>query len=139
MSNFLSLRWRCDININFHYKYHRIDFDTETITSESNYEIFHSFSENPQPDDWYSNAPIHAPNFSTKVGDNIQKLLTFVNVHTGNNSGDYINLKSSIRAIATSMGIISDNDGKRSRRKNKRSRRKSKRSRRKSKRRKRKI
>ena len=122
MSNWLSLKWRCNNN-RCDIKYHRIDFNTETITPESDYELLYSYLENPQLSDWYSNAPVHTQ-ISTKVRDNINTLLTFVNEHIGNNSGDYENLKASITQLA-------GNDGKRrKRRKSKRRRRKSKKSKR---------
>jgi hypothetical protein len=122
MSN-LSLKWRCN-NTSCDITYHRIDFNTPSITLDSDYELLYSYLENPQLSDWYTNAPVHTQ-ISKKVRDNINTLLTFVNEHNGNNSGDYENLKSSITQLATT------NDGK------KRSKRRKRRS--KSKRRKRKI
>jgi len=91
--------WKCTIC----EKYHRIDFDTETITLDSKYERFYSHLENPQPDNWYTDAP-EGEQTSRKVGDNINTLSSFINEHIGDNSGDYENLKSSITQLHTNDG-----------------------------------
>lgn len=128
MSNFLSLKWRC--NNTTCNNTHRIDFNTPSITLDSVYKRFISHLENPQPDNWYTDAPDDEQTPSN-VRDNINTLLTFVNEHNGDNSGDYENLKSSITQLATT------NDGKKrksKRRKRSKSKIRSKSKRRKSKR-----
>ena len=122
----LSLKWKCN-NTSCDITYHRIDFNTPSITLDSDYELLYSYLENPQLSDWYTNAPVHTQ-ISKKVRDNINTLSTFINEHNGNNSGDYENLKSSITQLATT------NDGKKRSKRRKRRKRRSK-----SKRRKRKI
>ena len=128
--------WRC--NITTCNNTHRIDFNTPSITLDSLYNRFISHLENPQDYDWYTDAPHEQTTIN--VRDNINTLLTFVNEHNGNNSGDYENLKSSITQLHTQheqlLATQLANDGKKrsKKRKSKRSKkrkRKSKRSKRK--------
>jgi hypothetical protein len=112
--------WKC--NNTTCGKYHRIDFDTETITLDSRYERFYSSSENIQPDDWYTDAPHGDQQTSSTVRDNINTLSSFINEHIGDNSGDYENLKSSITQLHT-------NDGKKVKKRKSKSRKSRKRKR----------
>ena len=131
MSNFLSLKWRC--NITTCNNTHRIDFNTPSITLDSLYKRFISRLENPQDYDWYTDAPHEQ---TINVRDNINKLLIFVNQHTGD-SDDYVNLKSSItqlhtqheQLLATLLATQLANDGKKRKSKKRKSKRSIKRKR----------
>jgi len=120
--------WRC--NNTTCNNTHRIDFNTPSITLDSVYKRFISHLENPQPDNWYTDAPDDEQTPSN-VRDNINTLLMFVNQHIGDNSGDYENLKFSItqlhtqhEQLATLLATQLANDGKK--RKSKRRKRRSK-------------
>lgn len=100
----LTLQWRANDG-----NFYRIDFNTPTITFNSNFRLFHSFILNNSligaadiPNDHWYNVP--QPPGENLVRDNIITLQNFINIHSGT-SDEYNFARNTLNNILLSSGI----------------------------------
>ena len=141
MTRFLKLQWKTDNIDEDNNTYYRIDFNTPTLTIDSEYRIFHAryiphegsagIASNVPDDSWYSSALVSpGPKL---VRRNRRFLLNFIRNHSGT-SDEYIQASDILnRILGCGVGAadvateIIDNGVKRRKRKSKKRQSKSKR------------